>query len=311
MKRYVNYLAGVGFASIFGFSFLVTKDALEAFSPFELLFLRFALATALMGALALLRLVRLDYRGKDPGPLVLACLFQPILYFASETFGVAKSATSTAGLVLGALPAAVAALGALMLKERLTRLQAASLCLSVAGVGLIVLGGGAAQAGEGSLFGLLCLLGALASAAFFNIYSRRASRVYSPVELTFAMMATGALSFGALALAESLLGGGAAGAAGAAGARAGLLSRATPGAWGAVLYLGALSSVVAFFLVNFSLSRVKASQSAVFSNLTTVISVAAGVAFRGEAFGLPELLGSVLIVLGVFGTNAFGEKALH
>lgn len=304
MKKHLNYLAGIGFASIFGFSFLVTKDALEAFSPFELLFLRFALATALLGALALLRLVRLDYRGKDPRPLVLACLFQPILYFASETFGVAESATSTAGLVLGALPAAVAALGALMLKERLSRLQAASLCLSVAGVALIVSGGGGGRAGEGSLLGLLCLFGALLSAAFFNVYSRRASRSFSPVESTFAMMATGAVAFGALALGEALLGAG-----GIAVARAGLLERATPGAWGAVLYLGALSSVVAFFLVNFSLSRVKASQSAVFSNLTTVISVAAGVAFRGEAFGLPELFGSLLIVLGVFGTNAFGEKA--
>lgn len=295
MRKYANYLAGLGFACVFRFSFLVTKDALAAFRPFELLFLRFSLATALMGGLALARVIRLDFRGKERRQLALACLFQPVLYFTAETFGLAASATSTAGLVLGALPAAVAALGALMLKERLSRPQAASLGLSVLGVALIVLRGGAAESGEGSLAGLLLLLGALASAAFFNIYSRRASRAYTPVESTFAMMATGAVFFGVLALAEGFVRGG-----------SGLLERATPGAWVSVAYLGALSSVVAFFLVNFTLSRLKASQSAIFTNLTTVISVAAGVAFRGEAFGAIELAGSVLIVLGVWGMNALG-----
>jgi drug/metabolite transporter (DMT)-like permease len=75
-----------------------------------------------------------------------------------------------------------------------------------------------------------------------------------------------------------------------------------------IIYLGALSSVLAFFLINFTLSRIKASQSVVFSSLTTVISVAAGVVLRGEAFGMAQLIGSIMIVAGVWGTNAFAAR---
>jgi drug/metabolite transporter (DMT)-like permease len=305
MQRAANYLAGIGYATIFGFSFLMTKDALLALDPFELMFLRFALAALLMGGLAALGLLKVDFsraagarRGKGAlRDLALACLFQPVLYFVAETYGVRDSASSTAGLVLGALPAAVSVAGAFMLHERLGKRQSAALLLSVAGVALIVLRGASATEGEGSLSGLLCLLGSLAAATFYNVFSRKASRAFSPAETTFAMMWTGAIVFGAVVALRSL-----ASAAGPEGSSGGLLSRALP-AWPGILYLGVLSSVLAFFLINFTLSRLKASQSIVFASLTTVVSVAAGVFIRGEAFGAAEIVGGLMIVLGVWGTN--------
>jgi drug/metabolite transporter (DMT)-like permease len=300
MNRAANYAAGIGYASIFGFSFLVTKGALAALDPFELLFLRFALAACFLSLLVALRLVKVDFRGKPIKNLVLACLFQPLLYFTCETFGVSESASSTAGIVLGALPAAVALLGSFMLKERLRAAQAVSLSLTVVGVALIALFGGATSGESGSPRGFLFLLGAVASASFYNIYSRRSSAVWTPVETTFAMMLSGAIVFGAICLVRGFL-------PGARPVDPGLLPRALsvlPG----IVYLGALSSVLAFFLINFTLSRLLASQSVVFSSLTTVISVAAGVALRGEAFGLAQLAGSIMIVAGVWGTNAFAAR---
>jgi drug/metabolite transporter (DMT)-like permease len=299
MRRYANYLAGVGYASIFGFSFLVTKGALERLDPFELLFLRFSVAALALGLLALIGLIKLDFRGKPMGDLVLACLFQPLLYFTCETFGVRESASSTAGIVIGALPALTAILGVIMLKERLRAFQGFALLLSVAGVALIVLSGGALEGRSGTPRGLLFLLGAVASAAFYNVFSRRASRAWNPIETTFAMMWTGAIVFGAAALVRGL----SLGALAGRGAGPGLLERAAP-AWAGILYLGLLSSILAFFLINFTLVRLKVSQSVVFSNLTTVISVAAGVVIRGEGFGPVQMLGAAMIVLGVWGTNA-------
>jgi drug/metabolite transporter (DMT)-like permease len=289
---WTTYAAGVAWASIFGLSFLATKGALEAFSPFELLFLRFALATAVLVALVLAKVVELRFRGKPKGRLVLACLFQPVLYFFFETYGVRETATSTAGLLLGALPAAVAALSRVMLKERLSPRRIAGLLLSVAGVCLVVLGAGAG-AGEDSPRGIAMIVLALASAAFYNVFSKKSSEVYSPVEVTFAMMASGAAVYGLLALAEAL-------------ARPGpsLFARATPAAWGAVAYLGILSSVLAFFLVNLTLARLEAYRSAVFGALVTLFSLAAGAAFRGESVGPVKALGAAAILAGIWATNA-------
>lgn len=299
MNRILVYLAGIAWSSIFGLSFLVTKDGLASFSPFELLFLRFLVATFLMSVLARLRFLRLSYRGKPLGLLALLCLFQPLLYFACETLGLKETASSTGGLILGAMPALVALLGALMLKEGLVPRQVAGLVLSLSGVALIViLGRSASPEGQAdSLRGVFLLLGALLSAGFYNIYSRKASAWFSPAETTFAMMATGAVVFGIVALGQRLLQGG-----------PGLVSRMSPSALLSVGYLGILSSVVAFFLVNLTLQRLKASQSAVFGTLTTLVALGAGAFFKGEALGPLRIVGSAMIVVGVWATNSVSRR---
>jgi len=302
MNRRAAYAAGVGYASIFGFSFLITKEALATLGAFELLALRFAVAAVIMTILLGLGLISVNYRGKPTRDLLVVCLLQPLLYFSCETLGVRESASSTAGLVLGALPATVAILGAVVLKETLSGRQSAFLAMAVAGVAVIVLFGGAVNGQAGSLRGLLFLLGAVASATFFNVLARRSSRSFSPVEMTYAMMWVGALCFGVVALVLGLADGGLAGPGG-------VLGRARS-AWAGVLYLSLLSSVLGFFLVNLTLARLKASQSAVFANLTTVVAVAAGVFIRGEGFGIVQLLGSAMIVLGVWGTNADSRREM-
>lgn len=290
------YLAGVAWASIFGLSFLVTKDALEAFNPFELLFLRFALATVALLLLLAFGLIRLRFRGKPLGILALVCLFQPLLYFAFETFGVRETATSTAGLILGALPAAVAALSLPLLGERLSLGRSLGLLLSVSGVALVALGG-SDGAGADSMRGILMICLALTSAAFYNVLSRKASAIFSPVEITFAMMASGAVVFGLITLIQDLLAPGPS-----------LLERATLAAWGAVAYLGILSSVLAFFFVNLTLSRLKASQSAVFGVFATFVSLVAGALLRDEPVGPAKAIGAAAILAGLWATNALPEK---
>lgn len=300
MNRFVSYGAGIGYASIFGFSFLVTKGALDVLDPLELLFSRFLIAAVTMSLLAASGVIKLRYGGKPKTALALTCLFQPVLYFLCETFGVRESATSTAGMILGALPATVAVLGLVILKERVGRLQMVGLALSVAGVGFIVFAGagasGAAAEGPGTPRGILLLIGAMASAAFFNVFSRAASRHYSDLERTFAMMWTGTVVFGIATLAVS-------GAGRGASLPARMLS-----VWPSLAYLGLLSSVVAFFLINVTLTRLKASQSATFANLVTVITVVAGVVLRGEPFGFAQAAGAAMIVTGVWAANRSPER---
>jgi drug/metabolite transporter (DMT)-like permease len=293
------YLAGLGWSTIFGLSFLTTKGALASFSPFELLFLRFALATAALGLLAACSLVRLDFRGKPKPILGLICLVQPIIYFTCETFGLRETATSTAGLILGALPAAVAALSVPMLKERLSGRQVAGLAISVIGVVLVVLArASSSAAGSDSPKGVGLVLCALASAAFYNVLSKRASTRYSAVELTFAMMASGTVFFGVLALGQDLQGQGFI-----------AFANAPPTAWAAIAYLGILSSVLAFFLVNFCLARLKASQASVFGTITTLVSLAAGVILRGESLETLSACGAAAIVVGIWTTNKGASDA--
>jgi drug/metabolite transporter (DMT)-like permease len=151
-------------------------------------------------------------------------------------------------------------------------------------------------------------MGAVTAAAFYNIASRKQSVNFSPLLMTWVMMVVGAVAFNAIAIGQHL----------AAGAITEYLAPLAD-MWVTVVYLGVASSVAAFFLFNYVLSKVPATQGAVFVNLVTVIAIAAGVIFRGEVVFWYHLAGTAAILLGIWGTNRFAppphlydeESAVH
>lgn len=298
-QRAAPYLAGLGFARIFGLSFLFTKSALDRVDFLRLLGFRFALAAAVVSVIVASGLVRVNYRGKPVKRVLVVAIFQPIAYFLFETNGVLRSSTSQAGMMIALIPIAVALLSRVVLKERASAGQYGCILLSVSGVMAVALGGPGSSVDSDPL-GLLFLFGAVCSAALYNVFSRRSSGHFSPFEITFVMMWTGAVVFNILSLVAHGLNGGLAGY---------FSPLSAPEVVGSLVYLGVISSVLAFFLVNFAISRLPVSQAAVFANLVTVISISAGVFIRGEAFGLTSLAGALMIISGVFGTNYLGRRA--
>ena len=75
-----------------------------------------------------------------------------------------------------------------------------------------------------------------------------------------------------------------------------------------MVYLGILSSGVAYGLLNFANSHLTVTETSLFSNVTTVVSVLAGVVLLKEPFSLWQVLGVVLILACVFAANVSGKK---
>ncbi len=295
MKKYLPYIAGITFSSIFGFSFMFTKEALEVLEPFQLLAYRFSIAAISLSILVLLNIIKINFKGKKMGLLILLAVVQPGLYFIFETIGIAMTTSSEAGMMIALIPVFVTILAAIFLKEKPTLIQIPFIILSVAGVLFIVLmRDNSGQSGK--LIGIIYLLGAVLMAGIYNILSRKLSLSFKPVEITYLMMWSGAIFFNILALINHT------------GRFYSYLSPIIdiqiliP-----VLYLGILSSVIAFLMMNFTLSQIEAAQSAVFANLTTIVSILAGVFIRGESFYWFQIIGGILIVIGVWGTNYFGK----
>ena len=71
----------------------------------------------------------------------------------------------------------------------------------------------------------------------------------------------------------------------------------------AVCYLAVLSSVIAFFCLNYAVSYLTVQQATSYTNLTPVVSVAAGVLILGESFSLMHLVGIVFIMAGIWVVN--------
>lgn len=277
--------------AIFGFSFLFSKLAMDVAEPFVLLAVRFMTAFLLMTILQMTGLVRIHLKGKDIRPLLVLGLMQPVFYFICESYGIKYTSSSFAGTIIALCPIAGLVLGRILLKEKPTALQVIFSILSVAGVLIMT---ATDDMGGFQWKGFLILLGAVFSGAMFSTQSRSIADKFTAFERTYVMFGLGTVTFGILAFI-----------------RTGLNMRmwTTPltngGFWISIIYLSCVSSVGAFLLLNKALDVLEVARSLVFANVTTVISVLAGVIFLREHFTTIQAVGIVMVLVGVYGVNRY------
>lgn len=292
------YISATTTSIIFGLSFLFSKKALNVASPFTLLSFRFLTAFLVMAILVLLKIIKIDYKNKPIKKLFFLALMQPVIYFIFETYGIKFSSSSIAGIMIALIPVIVTIMASYFLKEKPSRTQLFFIVISVSGVAYIAFKNSADSSGS-SMLGIILLVVTVMAAGAFNIMSRKLSCSFTPMEITYFMMGLGAIAFNIFSLCEHIYWG---------TLNQYLLPFVHKDFIVSILYLGILSSVIAFLLVNFTLSKIEASKSAVFSNLSTIVSIVAGVVILNEKFKYYHIIGSIMILIGVWGTTYFGMK---
>lgn len=275
--------------AIFGFSFLFSRLALDVAEPSVLLAFRFLVAFVLMHILRLTGLVPCELKGKDLKPLLFLGLMQPVIYFICESYGILYTSSSFAGIIIALIPIAGLALGSLILRERPTGAQLAFSILSVSGVIVMTAIDGT---GTFRMKGFLFLLGAVFSGAMFSVQSRKIADQFTAFERTYVMFAMGTVTFVLMALVQN-----------GTNWDAWVRPVTSPSFWMSILYLSCVSSVGAFLLLNKALDVLEVARSLVFANVTTVISVLAGVLLLHEQFTPIQAVGIVMVIVGVYGVN--------
>lgn len=265
--------------------------------PSVMLAIRFTTAFAVLNVMVLAgRLLR----KKDGQPLLafslknkplkyvfLLAAFQPVIYFFAESYGINYTSSAFAGTIIAVVPVAGIILDVVIMHTKVTRRQIACALCSVAGVAITTLG---AENMESSVLGVFLLLIAVLAGSLFYVFSKKAGEYFNPLERTYVMFGTGSLAYVILALVQ-------------ANGKYGELIAApltSPAFWGCILYLAAISSVVAFMMLNFGSSYVSVSEASIFANLTTVISIVAGVVILHETFTIQQVVGAVIILASVY-----------
>ncbi len=297
-KDYPAITAAIGMAFFFGFSFIFTRSALEHIEPIHFLGFRFLLACLVINLLRFLGIIKINIPFRRWREIILLAIFQPVLYFICETIGIQMTSASEGGMMVALIPIFTVTMAAIFLKERPSVPQVISICISVFGVLIIGYMQATQEIGR-NFIGLLILLGAPISGGAFSNLSRFYSRSFKPIELTYIMMNVGAIFFFGVSFLMHIFRG---------QIDQFLLPLGEPIVIGAIFYLAIFSSILAFFLVNFALSRLPASQVSAFPSLTTLIAVTSGVVILGENLYWFHFLGAILIISGVWGTNFFTPR---
>lgn len=287
------YAAALLYAFIIGFSFLFVKFALTAASPLDTLAHRFTISLAAAAALVLFGPFKLSIRLRDIAAILPLAMLYPTLFFTFQTFGLAHTTSSEAGIVQAMAPALTMILAAFVLKERPGLLQLLSVLLSVAGVVYIfVMKGARLEAASLTGVGLIAL--AALSLAGYGVLTRKLAQSYRVIDITFLMSLIGFVAFNGLSVATH--------------AAEGTLSAyfqpfANPLFAASILYLGVLSSLGSSLLSNYVLSRLETYKMSAFNNMATLITILAGVVMLGERLTIYHGIGAVMIIAGVLGAN--------
>ena len=300
----LSLLAAITAAVIFGMSIMFSKLALEKAAPTVLLAVRFTvavaamtlviLANALVGKLRGRPLFTFSLRGKPVYQLLLLGIVQPVAYFIFENYGILYTSSAVAGTIIAAVPVCCILMDVLVLHEKVTLKQVLCAVCAIGGVALISAGGAVMVSALGMLFLLLTML---SDTLYYGI-SHSAAKLFTPFEMTYVMFVVGMVVFIPVALLH------------AGGLTSPMILEPLQDGqfWLAVLYLGLLSSVMAYGLLNFANSHLSVSETSLFSNVTTVVSVLAGVVLLKEPFSVWQMLGVVIILVCVFVANVSGKE---
>ncbi len=256
--------------------------------------LRFVIAMAVLWPL--LRVAKL--RRVKPGEwlnLFLQALFGTFGFTLLMLGGVQRTSAVAAGVITSTIPAVVALLSWLILKERPGGRALASIGLAIVGVVVINL----AQAGQGarneaSVTGNLMVLGAVFCESLYIIFSRRLTQTLAPLDICAYTHLFGLLlmlPFGA-------------------GAFAGFDFRAVPpGVWLLVLWYGLSASVFAFWLWMKGIRHVPGSLAGVFTAVLPVAAALYGIVFLGEQPTLAHGIALACVLAGIALASLKGKQA--
>lgn len=284
--RLLPVAAAVAGNAFWGFSFLFTRVALQETTPELMLALRFMISFALMNIPLLLGRQKLRLKGKKLLPLLGLAVAEPVVFFA-ESYGILHTNATFAGVMVAIAPIFAIALAALVLKEYPSRRQLLFCLLPVIGVIIMVLSG--KSLGVVTPLGVLFLLINCVGIAFYRLFNRWGSQEFTPFERTYMVLFSCLVVFTTSALIS---------VKGDVGAFVAPVTN--PRVIFPVLALCLLCSIGANMLVNYAAGRMSVAKLSVFSSLITLCSTFGGIVILREPFSAMSLVGTVLIVYGIW-----------
>ena len=288
MKHLRAYFDLSSAMAIVGSSVVVGKLITAHFPVFLAGMLRFAIASAILLPLLSMRerSLRRGILRKDWGILFLQAFCGVFLFTVFLLFGLRLTSAAEGGIITSASPAVLGLISVIWLKERATRSVYAGIALTVSGILLVNVLGGAANAERGvmPLAGNVLIFGAVVGEALFSVFGKMLSKAISPLCIATWMSLFGLLLFLPLGLYD------------AAQFDFTVLTLAD---WAAIGYAGVIVTVVAFLFWFSGLAQVEASRAAVFTGVMPLSALALSALLLREPISAAHLLGCLCVLLGI------------
>lgn len=270
---------------LWGISFILTKELFLTepnLTVTTLIALRLAVASVVMFPTLLVLRQLQPIQKQDIKWFLLLALCEPFIYHLCETSGVQCVSGSLASVVIATIPLFVPFGMWIAYRQRISLAMIVGVVLSLAGVGILLLGG---EGLAGSAKGLMFLSGAVVIAVVYTLLLVKVVDHYRPVVITTWQNLIGLIYFLPLVLVFD-------------GGQVLQLSW-SPKMLMLILALGILCSTVAYACYNRGIRTLGASEACIFNNTIPIFSLIAAIMIGQEEFSWVKVLGIIITIAGV------------
>lgn len=274
---------------IWGINPSIVKISLKEFSPFAFNAGRYVVAAA--ACWVILLWVERDWRIEKED--LLSILVIGLLgNFINQTFfiiGVNNTTAGNASLIMAGVPMVTAIISGILRTEKISKKIAAGIGVSFSGILLIILGTGSGiNMMDQYFYGNVMMMGNAITWSFYTVLNKKYLKKYSALKLT-----TYGVSIGTLCMlvfwSEAL--------------RTQNWSSISITAYAGMLFSGGFSIAVGTLFWNLGINKVGSTKTALYSNVTPVVSVICGMLLLHESFRMLQGVGALLIFTGLSMVN--------
>ena len=269
----MRFAALIAVTAVWGVTFVQVKDAVAVYPLFAFLAVRYAIATGVLGLVAVRRAPTLGPSGLGAGALLGALLG---LGIGLQTAGLERTTVSSTGFITGLYVVLTPLFGLVLFRTRVGAEVWLGVVLSVVGLGLL------SGVHAGSFGGDALVLASTSAQALQIVLVERYATRYDAIALTFVEMATCFAGFLAIALALGDLS----------------VPRGWT-VWGALLVTAVFASALAYLIQIWAQRRMSAARIALVFALETVFAGLFGYVLKDDRLGWLGWGGCALILAAI------------
>lgn len=278
-------------ASIWGGMYVVVKIVVDYIPPIELVWLRYLIAILALSLFSLLKREKWKINKKDLGLIFIIGLIGNTISIIAQETGTFLSDAQTGAVITSATPTFMLIFAWFILKEPLTRTKILSIFMATSGVIAIV---GVHLNGKNIILGVISLIIAAFTWALMSVLIKKLSGDYSSLQITIMTNFVAIICITPFIISSPKT--------------ISNINFNNPIIISSLLYLGIISTALAFIMWNYGLKLVSAGNSGLFFLLQPVVGTILGWLFLKENLTLGFVIGTILILSSVWITLKFNNE---
>lgn len=277
-------------ACIWGGMFVVVKDVVSVIHPLQLVWLRYLVAIVFLILFSILKREKWSIHKRDIGLIVIIGLIGNTISIVAQETGTWLSSAQTGAVITSATPSFMVIFAWLIFKEKITRVKIVSLVMATIGVVMIV---GIHLEGNNILLGVLSLIIAALTWALMSVLIQKVNH-YSSLQITIMSTIIAIICLTPVVFTDT--------------ASLVNIDFLEPKIILSLLYLGVISTALAFVMWNRGLTLVNSSSSGLFFLLQPIVGTLLGWLFLKESVSIGFFIGAILIIGSVWISVKFESK---